>query len=229
MTLLAIDTATAVLSAALGTETETWYFEADAGLRHSELVMDGIATLMEKAGLRPADLSAVVCMGGPGSFTGLRIGFALAKGLALSLGIPFTPFPTLDCMALPFSMWPGRVVPAIDAKKTAFFCALYRDGRRIGPARDLRAEEIAEAIAGEAVDEPALLAGPGAEALCERLAHAGGTAALREAGYRGGYARPLLELARREIAQNPKMFDTDSMCCFAGPEYIRKSDAELHG
>ena len=178
MKILAIDTATAVLSLALKTETDSWYFEADAGLRHSELVMDGIDLLMGKAGLHPADLSGVACMGGPGSFTGLRIGFSLAKGLALALGIPFVPVPTLDCVAYPFAAWPALALPAIDAKKNAFFCALYRDGRRLGQALDAEPAEIAAAIraalcSGESTPNPrlypVLLTGPGAEQLYERL------------------------------------------------------------
>ncbi len=142
MNLLAIDTATDTLSVAIGTAgtngaaSSTWLFEADAGLRHSELAMDSIDQLMRKAALQPSDLSGVVCMGGPGSFTGLRIGFSIAKGLALALGIPFAPIPTLDCMARPFSALPELIVPVIDAKQKAFFCAIYHGGKCLCPGMD---------------------------------------------------------------------------------------------
>ena len=171
MHLLAIDTAGPVLSVALAAGSDTWSFEADAGLRHSELIMDCIDLLMKKAGLEPADLSAVICMGGPGSFTGLRIGFSIAKGLALSLSIPFASIPTLDCMARPFVMWPGLVVPVMDAKKNAFFCALYRDGERLGPPMDAEPAQIVQAIGAALPPEPCavLLTGPDAEALYRRL------------------------------------------------------------
>jgi tRNA threonylcarbamoyladenosine biosynthesis protein TsaB len=175
-------------------------------------------------------------MGGPGSFTGLRIGFSLAKGLALSLGIPFVPVPTLDCMAYPFTVWPGLVVPVIDAKKNAFFCALYRDGKRLGPDMDAEVPEIARAIAAENPPRscPVLLAGPDAEKLYPRLLR---ECALPEEDFRrlpasGGYGRALLDLVRRDhaadIAQKAKMMDTHSDVWFSGPEYIRKSDAELN-
>ena len=143
MNLLAVDTAASTLSVALAAGEDTWLFEAAAGLRHSELLIDSIDMLTRKAGLKPEDLNGVACMGGPGSFTGLRIGFSLAKGLALSLGIPFAAIPTLDCMALPFSAWPGMVVPVIDAKNNSFFCALYRGNERISPYMDAEAAEIA--------------------------------------------------------------------------------------
>ncbi|MDR0584886.1 MAG: tRNA (adenosine(37)-N6)-threonylcarbamoyltransferase complex dimerization subunit type 1 TsaB [Treponema sp.] len=237
MNLLAIDTATPILSVALRTEWGDWCFEAGAGLRHSELVMDSIDMLTKKAGLKPADLSGLVCMGGPGSFTGLRIGFSLAKGLALSLGIPFAPVPTLDCMAYPFAMWPGLVVPVIDAKKNAFFCALYRDGGRLGPFMDaeapLIARIIADALSGDLHNprqSPVLLTGPGAETFrlrLERDCPQGLPQGARTSAVCGGYARALLDLAPQDIVKNREMFDNDSGAIFSGPEYIRKSDAEL--
>ena len=233
MNLLAIDTAVSVLSIALGTEQGDWYFEADAGLRHSELVMDGVDLLTRKAGLGPADLSGVACMGGPGSFTGLRIGFSLAKGLALSLGIPFVPVPTLDCMALPFAAWPGLVIPAIDAKKNAFFCALFRDGSRLGPPMDAEPAEIVRAArAALGPDQPPgcppLLTGPGAEQLYQRLVQeCPEEPRWSLSGFRGGYGRALLELFRKNIAKSTKKFNNNERDWFSGPEYIRKSDAEL--
>jgi tRNA threonylcarbamoyladenosine biosynthesis protein TsaB len=238
MNLLAIDTAASVFSGALHTEKYTWYFEADAGMRHSELVMDCVDMLMRKAGLTPGDLSALACMGGPGSFTGLRIGFSLAKGLALSLGLPFVPVPTLDCMAYPFAMWPGLVVPVIDAKKNAFFCALYRDGGRIGEVLDAGPAEIAAAVraAGYDGETGVLLTGPDAETLRERLQACpdGGLppGTLRLPPVYGGYGRALLELARKElsrrdIAKDAPIVHNDTVYYFSGPEYIRKSDAEL--
>jgi len=217
MKILAIDTATEQFSVALAAGGATWLFEADAGLRHSELIMDIIDMLMGKAALKPEELSGVVCMGGPGSFTGLRIGFAIAKGLALSLGIPFAAIPTLDCLAWPFSSWPGTVVPALDAKKGAFFCALYSGGKRLCPDMDAAPEEIAQALAVIAdAPAPILLTGPGAALLGSKLGINSGK------GLRWGNAQTLLHIARDTdcIAQG----NTDFSC---GPVYIRRSDAEL--
>jgi tRNA threonylcarbamoyladenosine biosynthesis protein TsaB len=156
MNLLAIDTATDIFSVAVSKGDknplrspfgDTWLFEADVGLRHSELSMDCVNMLLRQAGLKPEDLNGVICMGGPGSFTGLRIGFSLAKGLACALGIPFAAVPTLDCMAWPFSSLPETVAPVIDAKKGAFFCAFYQKGKRLRPDMDATPGEIADEIA----------------------------------------------------------------------------------
>jgi tRNA threonylcarbamoyladenosine biosynthesis protein TsaB len=229
MNLLAIDTATEKFSVALasGGDTEyaghTWTFEADAVMRHSELIMDSIDMLLKKAALKPEDLSVVVCMGGPGSFTGLRIGFSLAKGLALSLNIPFAAIPTLDCLSYPFSAWPGIVVPALDAKKEAFFCALYRSGKRLCPDMDAGPAEIARAIADAQESEPILLIGPGASMLHEKLTvngdsgHAVAQLDIKPGkGLRWGNAETLLT-----IAQETRIIEQCTVDYSSGPEYQR--------
>jgi len=233
MNLLAVDTATEKLSIALASGNDTWLFEADAGLRHSELVMETIDMLFKKAALKPEDLTGIVCMGGPGSFTGLRIGFSIAKGLALALGCPFAAIPTLDCMAKPLSSLKELVIPVLDAKKSSFFCALYRNGEKICADMDAAPEAIAEAIVKTITEaasaeqaKQALLFGPGAEMLHGKLTqqpqsplanidiHVG-------KGLRWGNAQTLLE-----IALETDIF-TNSVTNFStGPEYIRKSDAE---
>jgi tRNA threonylcarbamoyladenosine biosynthesis protein TsaB len=236
--ILAIDTASSILSLALGTDTGRWYFEADAGPGHSEILMDGIDRLMNTAGLSPEGLDGTACLKGPGSFTGLRIGFAAAKGLALSLGIPLAAVPTLDCMARPFSCWPGLVLPLLDAKKRRFFTALYRGGRRLSDYLDAGPTEIMAAAAQALAEAPAgedliLLTGPDADLFKQRLDEnpvpGGLSPAFSEEKirlnpeFRSGCAGSLLE-----IAKTSNMFDNDTVgTVFSGPEYLRKSDAEL--
>jgi len=162
-----------------------------------------------------------VCMGGPGSFTGLRIGFATAKGLALALGIPFAAIPTLDCMAWPFAVWPGTVVPVIDARKSAFFCAPYCKGKRLAPAMDAAPEEIARVLAP--VSGEILLTGPGASLLYDQFVSCAPNLAIKAGvGLRWGNAQTLIHIAQETncLVHSPSGYAS-------GPEYIRKSDAEL--
>jgi tRNA threonylcarbamoyladenosine biosynthesis protein TsaB len=231
MNILALDTACPVFSAALATDTGNWYFEADAGMRHSELLMELIDTLFKYAGLDPPALDFTVCMKGPGSFTGLRIGYAAAKGLALALSIPFAAVSTLDCIAFPHSAWPGIVVPVIDAKKTCFFSAFYRYGERISPYMDEKAEKIAE-IFNELSEketqkqentENVLLTGPGAEIALAVLSKLLPEIKLfTDPNGKKGRAYELLT-----IAKTRDLFNNDSIDIFSGPDYLRKSDAEF--
>ncbi|MDR2102895.1 MAG: tRNA (adenosine(37)-N6)-threonylcarbamoyltransferase complex dimerization subunit type 1 TsaB [Treponema sp.] len=225
MNILALDTATAILSIALSTGEGIYFIEIDAGQKHSEILMDGIRGLMERAFLAPEDLDGVVCMKGPGSFTGLRIGFAAAKGLALALGIPMGTVPTLDCMAAPLSFWPGIVLPVIDAKKNAFFTALYRGEERISDFLDLDVSAIAEKIQefhGKVQNDSLLLTGPDADMLKKKLCpYIPENHIFVDPGCRRGRGRELLEIALKHTILKMK----DGV--FSGPLYLRKSDAEL--
>jgi tRNA threonylcarbamoyladenosine biosynthesis protein TsaB len=220
MNILAIDCACDVLSVALAVGNKTFYAEIDAGVRHSELLMECADTLCRTAGISPGDLNLAACMKGPGSFTGLRIGYSAAKGIAVALGIPLRAVSTMDCLAYPFSIWPGVTLPAIDAKRGCFFAALYRNGKEIAGCMDAPPEVIAEKVAESSLseDEPVLLTGPGAELLLPRLsAHICGVSL--DPDWRRGRARELLEIARSGIAGEINEID-------CGPVYIRKSDAE---
>ncbi len=123
--LLAIDTATFRASIALHDGEQivgecTW----EAVNRHTVTLMPRIEALMESAGLRAADLTAIAVCIGPGSYTGVRIGVAVAQGLALSRGLPLVGLPTLDILA--------AAQPPDDRPLYAIFSA---GRRRIGYAR----------------------------------------------------------------------------------------------
>jgi tRNA threonylcarbamoyladenosine biosynthesis protein TsaB len=221
MNILAIDTATSVLRAAVSSGDDVRYIESDAGLTHSEALMVLVDTLMKLSGLDKRDLDFVACMKGPGSFTGLRIGYAAAKGLSLALGIPIVSVPTLDCLAARFSFWPGPVIPVIDARKHRYFTAIYRDGDRTTDYMDAGAAAIAAAAAQ--VPGGILLTGPDAPMLSPELMpliEDGRKISVDTFGKYGGI-RELLEISRKYFIFN-KVDDVS-----AGPLYLRKSDAEL--
>ena len=94
--ILVIDTATAEALVALGagpagpTHEDRWV----AGFRHGEELLARIEALLRSAGHRPADLGGLVVGTGPGGFTGLRVGLATAKGLAVALRVPLVGVPT---------------------------------------------------------------------------------------------------------------------------------------
>ncbi|MDR1287035.1 MAG: tRNA (adenosine(37)-N6)-threonylcarbamoyltransferase complex dimerization subunit type 1 TsaB [Treponema sp.] len=235
MNILAIDTAADVLSLALGTEEGVWSAAARAGQRHSELLMDLADSLLKNAGLDPGDLDGVACMKGPGSFTGLRIGFSAAKGIALALDIPLVSSPTLDCMAFPYASWPDLVLPVIDGKKGRFYTALYRGNRRCSQFMDAAVTEIARRISEHAPGgekenraERIIITGSDAGMIYEDLFSAcrglaPGVLLLAGAhSGRMGWGVELLEMAKKSIADESQ--DERE----GGPEYVRKSGAELN-
>jgi len=223
MNLLAIDSAGSVLSVAVsrGDRNEIFFEDTQAGMKHSELVMDCIEKQMTRAELKPRDLEGVLCIGGPGSFTGLRIGYSIAKGLALSLSIPFAPVPTLDCIAFPCGGC--LVIPVIQARKNAFFYAIFQNKERLSPDADASLEQIAEKIKCYAnKNEKITITGPGAEILFNSLSDELKSAVNLNFENRG-YAKELIT-----IAKDKELFKNDNReYLYSGPEYIRKTDAEI--
>jgi tRNA threonylcarbamoyladenosine biosynthesis protein TsaB len=222
--ILGFDCAGKTLSAGLLTDTGFYAAEACGRQNHSERIMDMADYLLKTAGITPGKLDAAACMKGPGSFTGLRIGFSAARGLSLSLGIPLVSVPTLDCIAYSYTFFPGIVVPLIDAKKNAYFSALYRGGKALCPCLDAGLESIASVIAENlAPDEGLFLTGADAESALPFLRGAlSGKITVDPCAGRGR-ARELLNRAKTAMLEGGPFCSPDE-----GPLYIRKSDAELN-
>ena len=229
MNILAIDSSSVVLSVALETETQILHKEIDTVNSHSECLMECVDGLCKSAGVRPADLGMVACMKGPGSFTGLRIGFSTAKGMALALGIPLIAVPTLDCLAYPHSTHPGLVLPVLDAKKSSFFGAFYRNGERLTDFFDTHPGELVKIMSSimVSVDEPVLLTGAGAKLFHSRFenSHPEYFNLIKNINLDNKFASGrALELLK--IAKNVKLEKTSDID--GAPVYLRKSDAELN-
>jgi tRNA threonylcarbamoyladenosine biosynthesis protein TsaB len=150
---LAIDTATVPGSVALRVEARTRERALDWRTSFRETA-PAIQDLMGEAGLAWSDLDAIAVPAGPGSFTGLRVGAALALGLSRIAGRPLYGIPTLAAVAEAFAPVDARRVCAtLDARRGRRYAALYE---REGPGRweiragPLDAEPSAlDALAGE--------------------------------------------------------------------------------
>jgi tRNA threonylcarbamoyladenosine biosynthesis protein TsaB len=212
---VAIDTATEILS--VGWESGGRYFETSisAGLRHSEYLLPALDGLTALAGSRePIEL--VVCMRGPGSFTGLRIGMATAKGLASGNHCPLVAVPTLDVLADGFDYFPGIVVPVIDARKQRVYAALYSSGTKKSGYLDITPGKLATSLPG---DSPVLFTGPGSRIFTDLVAsRSRWNIDPKSAASR---ARSLLSLGKSRLAKlGPDSADL-------GPVYLRRSEAEI--
>jgi len=161
-------------------------------------------------------------MGGPGSFTGLRIGYSAAKGLALSLSIPFAPIPTLECLVCGERFKKGVTLAVIDARKNAWFNAFFKDGNRLTEDMDSELSQITEEIKRYVKDGKITLTGYGSQTLYEALPEEL-KANITLVNENKGYAKELIA-----IAEDKKLFSGDSTAnLYSGPNYIRKTDAEI--
>ncbi|NLL18242.1 MAG: tRNA (adenosine(37)-N6)-threonylcarbamoyltransferase complex dimerization subunit type 1 TsaB [Clostridia bacterium] len=127
MQVLAIESATNVAGLALVAE-ETVIAEAtlNTGKTHSQRLMPMLARLLDEAELQLEELDGIVVSGGPGSFTGLRIGMATAKGLAYAVQKPLVTVSTLDSLALNCTGRTELICPILNARRNEVYSAVYR-------------------------------------------------------------------------------------------------------
>lgn len=127
MTILAFETSAKAASAALFREG-VLLGEAyqNTGLTHSQTLLSMAESLMASCGVAAGDIDAVGVAAGPGSFTGVRIGVAAAKGFAWGREIPCVGVSTLAAMAVGFGAWQGYVCPVMDARRSQVYNALFR-------------------------------------------------------------------------------------------------------
>jgi tRNA threonylcarbamoyladenosine biosynthesis protein TsaB len=116
----------------------------EKGMVHGREIAPAIQDLLAAAGWPLASLDLVACDLGPGSYTGLRVGLAAAKGLALAAGLPVAGVSSLDVLAEAAKGLAKVVCPAIDARWDQIYGAVYEDGRRLG---DYLAEKPAAFVA----------------------------------------------------------------------------------
>lgn len=124
---LAIDTSTLVLSVAVVEESRV-LGETTTNLHknHSVRLMPTVASLLQELALLPRDIEGVAVAGGPGSYTGVRIGFTTAKTFAWARGIPLYKVSSLAVLAMNGFRFAGGIVPLFDARRERVYTGLYR-------------------------------------------------------------------------------------------------------
>lgn len=233
MRILALETATSACSVAV---VDGGNVLAEVTLQvpraHSTRLMPLIAQMITESGVARADLDGVAVGVGPGSFTGLRIGLATAKGLAWALGKPCVGVSTLRAMAYGTGAQIGLVVPMLDAKRGEVFTGVYAAGSQdpatwaeVVPPSHLHVTQLAETL----------------RSLREGLRHSwqfvtvcgdvaaryigdlglGEVARLAPAGAMLSRAWAVAEIGRGELARGQGI-DPDQLM----PIYLRKSEAE---
>lgn len=173
MLILAFETSAKSVSTALvrdGALLGEYY--QNSGQTHSRTLMKLAQDLLDNCDLKPADVTHVAYANGPGSFTGVRIGAAAAKGFCWGAELPCLPVSTLLGMARYHTELEGILCPCMDARRSQVYNALFRceNGRltRLCPDRALSLEELSRDLAQ--LDEPIYLLGDGALLTWQTLA-----------------------------------------------------------
>lgn len=168
MLILAFETSAKATSAAL-LEDGKLLAESyqNTGLTHSQTLLVMAQSLLSQCGKTVEDVTAVAVAAGPGSFTGVRIGVAAAKGFAWGREIPCYGVSTLEAMALGLGAYQGYVCPCMDARRSQVYHALFYVNRgsleRRTPDRAISLAELGAELKN--LKEPIFLVGDGSN-LC---------------------------------------------------------------
>lgn len=203
MKILALESSATAASVAL-CEDERLIAQSfrDTGLTHSQTLLPMTEELMAHCGLAVSDLDLIAVAAGPGSFTGLRIGVATAKGLAWAAELPCAGCSTLEAMAWSLAGFDGELCTAMDARRHQIYNARFRaeNGRliRLTEDRAISLEDLAEEL--KETKTAQIVLGDGAALCYNALTAAGIPARLAPPNLRQqtawGVARLGLELAR---------------------------------
>ncbi|HEX2817303.1 MAG TPA: tRNA (adenosine(37)-N6)-threonylcarbamoyltransferase complex dimerization subunit type 1 TsaB [Phenylobacterium sp.] len=135
---------------------------------HQERLAPMARQMMAEAGLAFDKLDRIAVTVGPGSFTGLRVGIAFAKGLALALDLPAVGIGTLEALAADAAQESGGlVIPAIDARRGQLYLQAFEDGRALMAPDALTVEVAAARLAELSQGRPFTLVGSGAALLAD--------------------------------------------------------------
>ncbi|HHX56165.1 MAG TPA: tRNA (adenosine(37)-N6)-threonylcarbamoyltransferase complex dimerization subunit type 1 TsaB [Clostridiales bacterium] len=151
MKVLAIDSSGLVASVAIVTEDELLAeYTINYRKTHSQTLLPMLDEIVKITNIDLKDIDAIAISKGPGSFTGLRIGSATAKGLAMVLDIPIIPVATVDGLAYNLYKSDNVICPLMDARRNQVYTGLYKwiDGefKVLLEQRPLAIEEISEEI-----------------------------------------------------------------------------------
>ena len=173
MLILAFETSAKAAGVALhdGTKLLAECYQ-NTGLTHSQTLMVMAEDTLKQCGLTAGDVTHVAVAAGPGSFTGVRIGVAAAKGFAWGAQLPCIGVSTLEAMALGLGVYEGHICACMDARRNQVYNAVFLAQQgKLTPATEDRAIALAELKTQlEQLDGPIYLVGDGAALTYKTLA-----------------------------------------------------------
>ena len=223
MKILAVEASGAVASAALiEDDILRAEFTLNHKMTHSQTIMPLINEIKEYLELNLATIDFIACSAGPGSFTGLRIGAATAKGLAMGIKKPIVPVSALAGMAYNVYMTSALICPIVDARRNQVYTAFYKWNRgRLECVSQDRIAMIDEVLAEAASFEmPVIFVGDGIFVHRDKLT-ANESFTVAPASCNMQRAASVASLAAELVLEGKYVDGGDFV-----PVYLRKSQAE---
>ena len=226
MNLLAIETSTPVGSVAILTDGKLRLEkQLDVGWSHCQRLLKAIDDVLDSCRMTLDDIGTMAIGIGPGSFTGLRVGLATLKGLAIGCGLPIQPVSSLEALALGGLPHRGHICPCLDAKKKQVYFSLFLSSgeelQRVVEDSVGSPDEVLRTLAGLGVIDDILLIGEGSTVYSEVFsASLGGGVTFAEEARNHPKASNVGVLAAALTGEGPNLSDLE-------PRYIRESEAKI--
>ena len=172
MKILGIDSSGLVASAAIADEKNIIAeFTVNNKQTHSQTLLPMREKVVDMSGIELEQIDAIAIAAGPGSFTGLRIGSATAKGIGLALKKPVVSVPTLEGLAYRVSVFDGIICPIMDARRNQVYTGIYKmDKGNLVCLSEQKAVDIHEIMEElEKYDEKVIFLGDGVEVQRETI------------------------------------------------------------
>ena len=224
MLLLALDTTTAACSVALA-NTGQLIAEVTTIIprTHSQRLLPLVHGLLSETPYAISDVEGIAVSRGPGSFTGLRIGLATARGLALALNVPVVGISSLEVLAHGAGV-NGLVCPTLNARREQVYAGLFRAGdgqpQVLIDGQALASDDLLAQLSQW--EEPVWFCGDAGEPVWQQARHKLAEARLVPAHYRWNRAAALADLAFYRWQQGEMVTEQQLT-----PLYLRESQAEL--
>ena len=195
----------------------------NTGLTHSQTLMVMAENLLSQCGKTTSDVTAAAVAAGPGSFTGVRIGVAAAKGFAWGREIPCYGVSTLEAMALSLGAYQGYICPCMDARRSQVYNALFYVNHgtleRMSEDRAISLAELGTEL--KSLKEPIFLVGDGSN-LCYNTLLESVPNLVLPPEHRMHQRAVGVALAARKMAEAGDPGDANAL----SPNYLRLSQAE---
>ena len=220
MNILALSTTSSSGSIAIYKENHISYINhLDIKITHSERLLPQIDAGLKNSKIGIPDIDLVVIANGPGSFTGVRIGLATAKGICMAQNIPLLPINTLELLANNVADSSRNILALIDARMAEVYAALYSTKLElIIPETNAKPAEFFKKI-----KEPVIIVGDGAKEFKKEILESGIDHTFCLEHQNIPLASTLISIA---LKSNIPIFDFERIAELE-PYYLRKSQAEL--
>lgn len=224
MRILGIESSSLVASVAVVTEDSlNAEYTTNFKKTHSQTLLPMIDEMIRMLDIELSTIDAIAVSGGPGSFTGLRIGAATAKGLGLALKKPLIHVPTVDAMAFQFYKTTDLICPIMDARRNQVYTGIYSVEAGFEVVKQQFAVEVIDLIKElEEIGKPVTFLGDGVPAY----------ATVIKENMNNPFSFAPLHLNRQRAAAVAALgmeLYKKGTCCLAeefAPDYLRKSQAE---